>query len=456
MALPLVAIVGRPNVGKSTLFNRLVGARSALVADLPGLTRDRHYGTVRVADRPFDLVDTGGFEPDAEGGIEGLIASQTQLAIDEADLILMLLDARTGLTGSDEQIAAVLRRCGRPVLHVANKVDGPQQRSLVGEIYRIGASRVWEVSAEHALGVDDLLEGIAEALPPGEDQAEQRPTDEVGIRFALVGRPNAGKSALLNRLVGAERSIVSEVPGTTRDPVDVRLQTEQGPLTVVDTAGLRRKRRAGPALEQLAGLWARRRIGDAHVACLVIDAAVGVTIQDAKIAALAMEAGRALLIVHNKSDLLGPLGPARKRLQQQAADKLGFASFAPTLLLSAQTGKGVGKLLPTVWRAHQNWGARIPTAELNRLLEEAVLAHHPPAFRGRPLRFYFVSQPQTRPPTFVFSTSHPDGVPQAYRRYLANRLRDRYGFEGTPLRLLFRAHREHREPKRPQRRRKRR
>jgi GTP-binding protein len=438
---PLVAIVGRPNVGKSTLFNRLVRSRRAIVQDDPGVTRDRNYGTAQFEGRRFTLVDTGGFEPSATAGIEGLIREQTQLAVEEADLILLVLDARQGLTEGDREVWSTLRRTGKSVLHVVNKVDGPAQEILAAEFFAAGAERLHQVSAEHGLGFESLIDAILSSLPqaavPATAASPETGEDAV-VRVALIGRPNAGKSSLLNRMVGQERAIVSPTPGTTRDPVDVRLDTDRGSFVVVDTAGIRRRRSIASTMEKYAVLRALNSVNHADVTCLIMDATVGVAEHDAKIAGLALEAGKGLVLVFTKADLL-PAGPgARRKLKEDVRDKLQFVPFAPTLFVSAVTGAGTRRLLPTVRRIYQACGTRIPTAELNRFLEEAAAAHPPPAARGRPVRFYYMVQPQAYPPTFLVSTNHSDAIHLTYRRYFVNRLRDRFGFEGAPLRLFFR------------------
>ena len=493
---PLVAIVGRPNVGKSTLFNRLVRKRSALVADEPGLTRDRHYGTARWEGRRFDLVDTGGFESDAEAGaIEGLIRAQTEMAVDEADLVLLVADARAGLTGADEDLSSILRRASKPTLFVANKVDGPKQADLAHEFYSLGFDPVFPVSAEHGPGLDELIDAILAALEsagrvelddepePVEDEGFQSdegdaaladddagdddPDDETGagegdlvaahkpvapqraakgarslkhqpLRIALVGRPNAGKSALLNRLVGAPRSIVSAIPGTTRDPVDVELQHEGQQVVVVDTAGIRRKRRSGPAMEQISVIRALRAVNDADVACLLIDSSEEISGQEARIANMALDAGRGLVLVFTKSDLAASTRAARRKIEEQIRDKLHFVDFAPYLLLSAQTGYGVAALLPKVLEVYAQTQRRITTSELNRFLEATIHAHGPAALRGRHVKLLYITQARVAPPTFVVSVNYPEGVQPAYRRYLQNRLREVYGFDGVPLRVLYR------------------
>ncbi|MBW2730887.1 MAG: ribosome biogenesis GTPase Der [Deltaproteobacteria bacterium] len=451
--IPFVAIVGRPNVGKSTLFNRLVGRRSALVADEPGLTRDRHYGRAEWEGVPFQLVDTGGFESDATpGAMDGLIREQTEVAVEEADLVLLIWDAREGITNTDTELVNLLRRSGKPTLHVANKVDGPKQDPLVAEFYATGVERIFPVSAEHGLGIDDLIDAVLEwiAAERADAGASEPSAKGDGIRIALVGRPNAGKSALLNRLAGAERSIVSDVPGTTRDPVDVEIDADGERIVVVDTAGIRRKRRSGPVMEQISVLRALRAVGEADVTCLLLDTTEPIAMQDAKIANMALEAGRGLILILSKADLLVPGRQARRELDQQLDDRLAFVSYAPQVLLSSKTGKGVNKILPMVKRVYAEGQRRISTSELNRFLESALNAHHPAAYHGRQVRLFYITQADTRPPTFIVHVNYVDGVTTSYRRYLQNRLRDQYKFEGVPLRIFYRA-RERSANKKPQR-----
>ncbi len=440
--IPLVAIVGRPNVGKSTLFNRLKGTRlAAIVEDAPGVTRDRHYRSAVLGDREVLLVDTGGFDPEAREGVEALVQEQTRLAMDEADLVLVVLDARAGLLDGDREVARALRRAGKRTLLVVNKVDGPSQELTAGEFYSLGAEALLPISAKHGLGLEELEEALLRALPPApapppapgdaaEDEAAQP------VRVALVGRPNVGKSSLLNRLVGQPRSIVSEVPGTTRDPVDVTVQTGAGPVVLVDTAGIRRKRSISLLMEKYAVIRAMRSVYAADVTCLLLDPFEGVVDQDARIANLALDAGKGLLLVFSKGDLLQPLATHKRRLREAVADSLRFATFAPLHFVSAATGQGVKGLLPAALRVHRACGQRIATAELNRFLEEVGAAHPHPTVRGRPVRFYYSPQPQARPPTFIVITN--THVEESYQRYMANRLRERFGFEGAPVRIFFR------------------
>lgn len=437
--IPLVAIVGRPNVGKSRLFNRLMRSRKAIVQDDAGVTRDRHYGLTHLDGRTIQLVDTGGLVPDSTDAIETLVREQAEIAIEEADLLVMVLDAREGLTAADQDVADILRRTAKPVIYVANKVDGPQQELLSLEFFSLGIDHVLNISAEHGRGVDSLVDTLLQRLGEHGSQLSDAAASEGEIRVALVGRPNAGKSSLLNHLAGEQRVIVSEQPGTTRDPVDVQLNTPDGKsFVLVDTAGIRRKKSKSTTMERYAIVRAMRSISSADVACLLIDAAAGVADQDAKLADMALEAGRGLVLVLNKSDLLTAGAVDKKKVQKQLQDKLQFAAFAPHLFISSKTGKGVGKLLPTIRRIHESCGRRINTSELNRFLKDVTSAHVPPAYRGRPVRFYYITQPQAHPPTFVISTNAARGVHPTYKRYMVNRLREEFGFVGAPIRLFLR------------------
>ncbi len=442
--IPLIAIVGRPNVGKSTLFNRLVGGLRAIVEDEAGVTRDRHYGTVSLLGREVHMVDTGGFEPTAEGQMESLIRRQTQLAIEEADLVMIIFDARDGLLDSDRDVTEALRRSGKAVLHVANKADGPKQEAACGDFYSLGLPQLHTVSALHGLGVEDLKDAMVAALPeedepPAPDSdPDSEPGEEEEVRVTLLGRPNAGKSSLLNHLAGEERSIVSDTPGTTRDPVDARIDTPSGPVVIVDTAGIRKKRTIAQTMESYAIIRALRSIADADVTCLIMDATAGVVDQDCKIANLALDSGKGLILVFTKCDLI--TRQDREELKQQAADKLRFVTYAPLMFISSVSGRGVKGLLSKVRRVRKECGRRVATSDLNRFLELLVAEHPPPNHRGRAIRLYYITQPGTHPPTFVVSTNAPEGIGTSYRRYVVNRLRKKYGFVGVPLRSRFRKH----------------
>lgn len=442
-----VAVVGRPNVGKSTLFNRLVGGHNAIVEDQPGVTRDRRYGVADWSGKVFRLVDTGGLDlgaarrrPDDTAGIMAdSVTRQAMRAVEEAALVLFVLDAQEGLTPEDREAAGVLRRSGKPVVWVANKVDGLRQEGLVGELYALGAEEVIGVSAEHGRNVGELLDRILERLPnlPRFSPPEAESQAEAPIRVALVGRPNAGKSSLFNRFAGEERVIVDATPGTTRDPVDTLVEYEGRRLLLIDTAGIRRRVRVEAPMEKIAVAMAEKSIGRAEVVVLMIDGAGGVGEQDARIAGMCEEAGRALVVGLNKRDLLD--GEAERALREEFQRKLQFVPWARVVSLSARTGKGVGKLVEAIAAARASYRHRVPTGELNRFFEGLVERHPPSLYRGHPVKLYYITQAQIAPPTFVLSVNHPEGVHFSYRRYIANQIRAEFGFEGTPVRLICRA-----------------
>jgi GTP-binding protein len=445
----LIAIVGRPNVGKSTLFNRFAGRRRAIVDDQPGLTRDRIAEEVEVGGRRILLVDTAGLEPistgDARGREEGkelqaAVQAQARAAVAEADAVLFVVDAQAGLLPEDAAIARELRRASRPLALAVNKVDSPKHEPRVAEFHRLGFERVHAISAEHGRGAWELLEELVAALPPERGEAPGAVHPDA-IRVALVGRPNVGKSSLVNQLVGSERVVVSEQAGTTRDAVDVVLEREEATYVLVDTAGLRRRGRQDRVGERLSALMALRSIERAEVALLVSDASQGFTEQDVHLAGLVRERGCAAAVLANKWDLV--VGADAARAREEIRERLHFAPDTPVLTVSARTGLRVERILPLVRRLARAARTRVPTAELNRWLQDAAGAHEPAmAQRGprrRPLRFFYATQVAVRPPTFVLFCTDPSAVKDSYRRYLENRLRERFELEGTPVRLQLRA-----------------
>ncbi len=435
---PIVAIVGRPNVGKSALFNRLTGARMAIVEDRPGVTRDRLYADASAFGRDYILVDTGGFDPDSDDPLKQSITTQVRVALSEADAVLCLLDATQGPMPADREAVSLLRQTQLPVLHVANKVDNPARSLQAKELYRLGIDALHEVSALHGHGIGDLEQALSAALPAPEPEAEPEPS--APPRIAIVGRPNAGKSSLVNRLLGQERQIVDDRPGTTVDSVDALYDAEGEPLVLIDTAGIRRKRAVEDGLEAQAVMQAIRALERCDTVVLMIDATEGAAQQDARIAGMAIERGRALCVALNKMDLLDARG--REQALQRARDELGFAAWAPLLRLSARTGRGVAQLLRSVREVTANHKKRVTTGEVNRFFEQ-VLAHHPPPTSGgRAVRLYYVTQVRSGPPTFVVSASHPERVHKSYQRYVINQLREHFGFAGTPIRVRYRSHKE--------------
>jgi GTP-binding protein len=435
---PIVAIVGRPNVGKSTLFNRYAGRRRALVEDEPGITRDSIVAEVEVEGRALLVVDTAGLDPDAEEGLRAAIQAHAWSAVADADAILFVVDGRSGLLPDDEVLARTLRRTAKPVAVAVNKIDRPQHEPQVADFHILGFECVRGVSAEHGGGVWDVLDELAAELP----EVEVAPEVEAGVRVALVGRPNVGKSSLLNRLAGAERAVVSEVPGTTRDSIDTRIERDDRVFTLIDTAGLRRPGRRTRTAEHGSALMTVRCLERAQVALITIDASEGFTDQDARIARLARERGCATAVLANKWDLVAGEPERAQAIREEVARGLRFMSDAPVLSISAKTGSGVGRIFPLVLEVAAAGARSIPTADLNRWLQEAVSRHEPAmAQRGprrRPLKFFYATQTAVSPPTFVLFCSEPGSVQPSYRRFLENRLRESFGLHGTPIRLRLR------------------
>jgi GTP-binding protein len=449
---PLIAIVGRPNVGKSSLFNRYAGRRRALVEDTPGVTRDRIVEAVEVGGRRVLVVDTAGFDPDAEAGLPAAIQAQAQAAVDEADAILFVVDAKAGCLPEDEVIARALRRTSKPVALAVNKVDRPLHTDRVADFYRLGIERTRPVSAEHATGAWDVLEELVAALPAASEALEVEAEEGV-TRVAIVGRPNVGKSSLVNRLARTTRVVVADSPGTTRDAIDMRIERGDHGYVLVDTAGLRRPGKRRQAVERGSALMAVRSIERADVALIVIDASEGFTDQDARVASLVRELGCAATVVANKWDRMEDRPPEeRKRVRDEIAHGLRFMADAPVVTLSALTGKGVDALFPVIQKLAAAADRRISTSELNRWLRATVALHEPSmAQRGsrrRPIKFFYATQTAVRPPTFVLFCTEPAAVKTAYRRFLENRLREAFDLVGTPVRLRLRARDEAAEPTR--------
>ncbi len=440
--LPIVAIVGRPNVGKSTLFNRYAGYRRALVANTPGLTRDRIAEELEIAGRRILLVDTAGLDPAAERGLAAAVQAQAESAVADADAILFVVDGKAGLLPEDEAIARTLRRTKKPLALAVNKIDQPSHHAeRVMEFHRLGLDRISGVSAEHGGGAFDALEALVDALPEAAESNVIGEDDE--IRITIVGRPNVGKSSLLNRLLGEERVVVSETAGTTRDAVDTAYERDGERFILVDTAGLRRPGRRAGTGERVGALMTVRSLERAQLALLVIDAAETFADQDAHIARLIRDMGCAAVVVANKWDLVSR--EQRRDVLAQVEHGLRFMSDAPTISLSAKTGAGIDKLFPLLTRVAKAAGLRIGTAELNRWLSDVVARHDPGmARRGhsrRPLKFLYASQVGVHPPAFVIFCTDAESILPSYRRFLENRLRETFGFDGTPIRLYLRSRR---------------
>ncbi len=433
MSKPIVAIVGRPNVGKSTLFNRLVGKRLAITHEVPGTTRDRLYAEADWGGVNFILVDTGGLELVSNDDLIAQVRAQAQTAIAEADVILFLVDVKDGLTAGDEEVARVLRRSAKPVLLAVNKGDSQVRREAAVEFYALGLGELYPISALHGTGTGDLLDQVVAAFPVEEEREELE-----AVKIAIVGRPNVGKSSLLNKILGQERAIVHEAPGTTRDAIDTQMEWEGEPLVLIDTAGIRRKGRIQRGVEKYSVLRALRAINRAGVVLLLIDAVEGATAQDARIAGYILAEAKSVVVVVNKWDLVEKDTYTMQAYVQHICTALRFLDYVPVLFVSALTGQRVDQVLPTALRVQEARMIRIPTAELNRIVQEAVARHAPPSKAGKRLRLYYATQAAVDPPTFVFFVNDPRLVHFSYERYLENRLREHYGFLGTPLRLSFR------------------
>jgi len=431
--LPVVAIVGRPNVGKSTLFNRILGQRKAIVEDFAGVTRDRNYAEVTSYEKPFLLIDTGGFEPASTDHLLTQMREQSQLAVEEADVVIMLMDVRDGLTPSDIEVAQMLRKVRKPVFFVINKVDGDKQETATAEFYALGVAQIYTISSAHGRGVGDLLDELMRLLPHN-----PVPETEEEVRLAVIGRPNVGKSSLVNRLLGFERVVANPTAGTTRDSVDTPFDFEGQRYVLIDTAGIRRKGRVSQTLEKYSAVQALKAMDRAHVVLMLIDAEEGVTDQDLAVAGYAYERGRALILVVNKWDLPEKETNTMKRYLEDVRQRFKYLPFAPVLFISALSGQRVDKVMPTVARVNGEFNRRVTTSELNSVLEEVVARHPPAVVSGRRIKFYYATQTMVRPPTFMLFTNCPDDIHFSYERYLQNAFREAFGFEGVPIWLKFR------------------
>jgi GTPase len=435
---PIVAIVGKPNVGKSSLFNRLTGERLAIVDDQPGVTRDRHYADALLHGRLVTLVDTGGFDPTTLDPMGQGIARQVKTALDEADVVLCLLDGSMPPTEQDVAAIQLLRRSGKSAIFVANKVDNQQIAAAAADLYSIGLTEYIAVSALHGRGMADLQAAIVAQLPHGEPDSLDEPPPEEGVaRVAIVGRPNAGKSSLFNRLACSERSLVDSAAGTTRDPVDAIIEFERRKYHVVDTAGIRRRSRVEDrGVESASVFGAIRAMERADAAIVLSDATEGITDQDLRLLSLCADRGRAIVVGLNKCDLLEK--EARKKAIAQAADALRFATWATIVPISAKTGYGISELMTTAHKACQQMRRRISTGELNRFFEVVLANHAPPTHGGRSPRIYYITQAKVAPPTFVAISNAPDSVATSYRRYVLNQIRKAFGFESVPIVVYYR------------------
>ncbi|MBN2209330.1 MAG: ribosome biogenesis GTPase Der [Candidatus Coatesbacteria bacterium] len=439
--IPTISIVGRPNVGKSTLFNRLVGHRKAIVHNTPGVTRDRNYEVAQLND-PDDtavmLVDTGGFLRDAPDALTKAVAQQVQFAIAESDAIIFMVDGRSGLLPQDEEIAQYLRPTAKSVVLAVNKIDTDKQEADVSDFYQLGFARLCPISAEHKIGIDDLVSELS-ALVASDKKAA--PDDEAGVTFcAIVGRPNVGKSSIVNALLGEERVLVHEAAGTTRDATDSPVRVEKRDYMLIDTAGIRRRSKVSQLLEKQSVMIAERSIRRSDVTLLILDAEDPATSQDLRIASIVVEQGKGLILIVNKWDLIEKDNRTMGAFTRDIQAKMAFAAFAPIVFVSAVTKQRLLKMFPLIDSVNAECMRRISTGVLNRFMQDEVFAKHPMIKRGKAVKFYFATEASVRPPTFAIFTNRPDDVDEAYVRYIESRLREEFGFEGTPIRIYVRLH----------------
>ena len=434
MAIPVMAIVGRPNVGKSTLFNRIIGSRLAIVEDRPGITRDRIYAPAEWLSKPFRVVDTGGLEVGEVDEITKRIRAQVELAIDEAQAIVFVVDGLAGPTPADEEIAQWLRTSNKPVVIAVNKLDNPQRNALVYDFYSLGFAEVTAISAEHSTGIGDLLDAVFAHFPTGEGEE----ADDDAIRMAVIGRPNVGKSSLVNSLLGEDRVLVNDVAGTTRDAIDTELEWEGQSFVIMDTAGMRKRGKVYEATEKYSVLRALRAIDRSDVAVLVIDGKDGIIEQDKHIAGYALEAGKAIIVAVNKWDIVEKDEKTAQEFEKKFRSQFPFLAWAPIIFVSAKTGRRVERVLETVAQAAENHAMRISTSTVNALIQDAVAITPPPTDRGKRLKILYATQVSVKPPTFAIFVNHAELMHFSYERYLENKLREAFGFAGTPIRLVIR------------------
>jgi GTP-binding protein len=449
--LPVLAIVGRPNVGKSTLFNRLLGERKAIVDDMPGVTRDRNYAEADWADRKYRLVDTGGLDSDTASGLDEGVQEQSRRAVAEADVVLFLFDGKTGLNPQDREVVNRLRRADKPIFFAVNKLDSSRRADNLYEFYALGIDPLYAISAEHGLGIADLMDDVVRRFPePAEEGAAAGPEENAPLRVAVVGRPNVGKSTLINRLLGFERAVVDSTPGTTRDALDTPFELNGAACILVDTAGIRRKARIDDRVEQFSVQRSLRSVDSGDLIIHVIDGPEGVTDQDAQILSYAVERGKALVLAVNKWDLLAQ-GGGTQAYREEVFYRLAFLDYAPIAFIAAATGFGIRKMLETAARTIRVYQSKVTTSLVNQALQQIVRAHPAPLWRGKAVKFYYGTQTGTRPPTFRLFVNTPRGVPESYRRYLTHQLRETLGLDGSPIRLILRPRREEGKGKRSSR-----
>ena len=435
MAKPVVAIVGRPNVGKSTLFNKLIGSRLSIVDDTPGVTRDRIYGDCEWLNHKFLLVDTGGIEPNTSDVILSQMRTQAEIAISTADVIILVTNIRDGVVASDYEVATMLQKSGKPIVLCVNKCDSiGEPEPEFYEFYNLGLGDPVAVSASHGHGTGDLLDEVLKYLPECEDEEDD---DEI-IKVAIIGKPNVGKSSLVNKISGVHRAIVSDIAGTTRDTTDTFIENEYGKFNFIDTAGLRRKSRVDDAIEKYSIIRARMAVERANVCVIMIDAVEGFTEQDSKVAGIALEQGKACIIAVNKWDAIEKDGNTMKEYRDKLTNDFSFMSYAPIMFISAKTGQRIDKLYEMISFVHSQNSMRISTGKLNEVLAGATARVQPPTDKGKRLKIYYMTQASTRPPTFVFFVNNAELFHFSYQRYLENQIRDIFGLDGTPVRFIIR------------------
>ena len=436
---PIVAIVGRPNVGKSTLFNKIGRKRLSIVDDMPGVTRDRIYMDANWLNHEFTMIDTGGIEFDESNHMLASMRQQAQIAMEEADVILFLVDGRTGLTAQDEEVAHVLRRTKKPIVLGVNKIDSPQREVDIYDFYNLGLGDPIPLSASNLMNIGDLLDAVVASFP--ENMEDEHDDDE--IRIAVIGRPNVGKSSIVNKILGEERVIVSDVPGTTRDAIDTHFMENGIKYTLIDTAGMRRRGKVEEPVERYSVIRSLRAIDRSDVVLLMINAAEGITEQDKKIAGYAHESGRGGVIVVNKWDIYPEKDDkSTLRFTEDLRDEIGFLQYAPVLYASALTGQRVSRVTALVKYVAEQQSMRIKTSVLNELIRDAISVNPPPMHRGRQLKIFFMTQVDIRPPKFILFVNDPELMHFSYLRFIENKLREHFGFEGTPLRLIVRKRNE--------------
>lgn len=434
MSKELVAIVGRPNVGKSTLFNKLTGKRIAIVEDSPGVTRDRIYCHVEWLKHNFILVDTGGIEPESEDIILKQMKRQAELAIETADVIVFMVDGKEGIVPADYEVAEMLRKAKKPVVLIVNKIDNASLEDNKYEFYNLGIGEPLAISASQGLGIGDMLDEIVKNFKDIADAVEETPE----IKVAITGKPNVGKSSLLNKLAGEERVIVSDIPGTTRDAIDSYIQINEDKFLFIDTAGIRRKSKVKEEVERYSAIRSLAAIERADICLVMIDAEEGVTEQDERIAGFAHEAGKGIIIVVNKWDLIEKDDKTMNEFENAIRRDLAFIDYAPIAFISAKTGQRINKLIETIKYVDNQHAMRVRTGVLNEVVNEALLMKQPPIERGKMLKIYYATQASTRPPTFVFFVNYTDSIHFSYARYLENQIRKHFGMEGTPIRFIYR------------------